>query len=174
MFEKYSPDCPSQKNRMSLRFAFSSPAHIIASFFGSGVLRPASGTWGTLAGFFFYLAFDRWIPLTGWIVLIILSFVVGAWASQVTGKDIGVHDHGSIVIDEVFAIWLVLITVPPSLTWQFSAFLGFRFFDVIKMPPARYFDTRQRWQNGWGVMLDDAAAAVQTIILFFLLEALVL
>lgn len=172
MFEKYSTASPSRKIRMSLRFAFSSPSHSIASFFGSGVLRPASGTWGTLAGLLFYLMFERWIPLTGWIVLIILSFVIGAWASQVTGEDIGVHDHSSIVIDEVFAIWLVLITVPPSLAWQIAAFLAFRFFDIIKIPPARYFDTSQRWRNGWGVMLDDAVAAAQASILLSLLTRL--
>ena len=46
MFEKYSRTGASRNVRMSLRFAFSSPAHVIATFGGSGLLHPAPGTWG--------------------------------------------------------------------------------------------------------------------------------
>lgn len=155
-----------QKQPMSLRFAFSAPAHIIATFFASGVIRPASGTWGTLAGWIFYVVLHPCLPSAiFWGALTLLALVVGAWACQVTGKDIGIHDHSSIVIDEVFAIWMVLLSVPDTLAWQIAAFCIFRFFDIVKLQPARYFDSSPRWQNGWGVMLDDAAAAFQSIVL---------
>ena len=39
MFEKYSRTIPVNKVRMSWSFAFNSPAHVVASFFGSGVIR---------------------------------------------------------------------------------------------------------------------------------------
>lgn len=168
MFEKYAPDAPAQKKRMTLGFAFSSPAHIIASFFGSGVARPASGTWGTLAGLLVYMALERWVPAAIWWMLTAAAFFIGAWAAQVSGDDLGVHDHSSIVIDEVFAVWLVLLTVPDGIWWQIAAFAAFRFFDIVKLPPARWFDTDARWQNGWGVMLDDAVAALQAVLLLFL------
>lgn len=172
MFEKYSSQGGQQRVRMSPRFAVASPAHLIASFFGSGVLRPAPGTWGTAAGLAAYLALEQWIPLGGWAVIVLASFVLGAWASHVTGKDLGVHDHGSIVIDEVVAIWMVLLTVPAALPWQLAAFFAFRFFDIVKLPPARYFDTSDRWKNGWGVMLDDSVAAVQAMALLAVAQAL--
>ena len=147
MFEKYSRTGASRNVRMSLRFAFSSPAHVIATFGGSGLLHPAPGTWGTAAGLVVYIALERRIPL-------------------------GVHDHGSIVIDEVAAIWLTLLTVPATLPWQIAAFVAFRFFDIVKLPPTGYFDASERWKNGWGVMLDDVVAAVQAIGLLYAARAL--
>ena len=87
-----------------------------------------------------------------------MSFLLGAWACQKTSDDLGVPDHGSIVIDEVFAIWLLLALVPPVLSWQIAAFVAFRFFDIVKLPPADYFD--QKMKNGFGIMLDDAIAAL--------------
>ncbi len=172
MFEKYSRTGASRNVRMSLRFAFSSPAHVIATFGGSGLLHPAPGTWGTAAGLVVYIALERRIPLAGWIAILLASFFLGAWASHVTGKDMGVHDHGSIVIDEVAAIWLTLLTVPATLPWQIAAFVAFRFFDIVKLPPTGYFDASERWKNGWGVMLDDVVAAVQAIGLLYAARAL--
>ena len=142
---------------MTWGFAFSSPAHTLASFFGSGVLRPAPGTWGTLAGWIFYALFLEGLPLMAQGAATLALLTAGAWASGVTGRDLGVHDHGSVVVDEVFAVWAVLMTVPASLPWQAAAFGAFRFFDIVKIPPADFFDEKCR--NGWGVMLDDAVAA---------------
>ena len=165
MFEKYASGSPSKRHPMSLSFAFSSIDHIAATFFGSGVIRPASGTWGTLAGLLFYIVLEPFVPLWAWVVIIVATLFYGAWACEVTGRDIGVHDHSSIVIDEVFAIWMVLVTLPPDTFWQIGAFLAFRFFDIVKLPPAKWFDISPRWQNGMGVMLDDFVAGVQAIIL---------
>lgn len=154
----------SKAKPMTLRFAFSSPAHVLASFFGAGVITPAPGTWGTLAGLLAYLALHPWCGSAALAALTALVFFAGAWACQKTAGDIGVHDHGSIVIDEVFAIWLVLLAVPHAWPWHIAAFCTFRFFDIVKIWPSKYFDSNPRWQNGWGVMLDDAAAAVHSII----------
>ncbi len=152
----------SKAHPMTLRFAFASPAHVIASFFGSGVITPAPGTWGTLAGLLTYLALRPWLgSALVWGAITTITFFIGAWACQKTGNDIGVHDHGSIVIDEVFAIWALLLVVPNTLPWCIAAFCAFRFFDIVKIWPARYFDSSPRWHNGLGVMLDDAAAAIQ-------------
>ncbi|MBO7174080.1 MAG: phosphatidylglycerophosphatase A [Burkholderiaceae bacterium] len=161
MFEKYSADNPVNKKRMSAAFAFGSLSHIIASFFGSGLLRPGPGTWGTLAGWIVFVLLMPWItPTIGWAVVIV-SFVIGAWASQKTSDDLGVPDHGSIVIDEVFAIWAVLLTVPATLEWQIAAFVAFRVFDIVKFPPASWCD--RNLKNGWGIMIDDALAAVYAV-----------
>lgn len=158
MFEKYSQNNPVNKVRMTCSFAFSHPAHIIASFFGSGVIRPAPGTWGTLAGWIVFVLLQSWIAYSAWFFIVAVTFFLGAWACQKTAEDLGVEDHGSVVIDEVFAIWLVLSLMPPALGWQAAAFVVFRFFDIVKLPPADYFDTKMK--NGFGVMLDDAIAAL--------------
>lgn len=168
MLEKYSKKSPSALNPMSWSFAFSKPSHIIATFLGSGVLRPASGTFGTLAGLLFYLALSPFLGTIFWIAAIVVAFFVGAWACEVTGRDIKVHDHSSIVIDEVFAIWGVLLTVPDNIYWQIAAFIAFRFFDIIKLPPAAWVD--QNVHSGYGVMLDDAVAAIQAILVLGIIQ----
>ena len=173
MLEKYSAQSPSRTKPMTLAFAFSSFPHMLATFFGAGVLRPASGTWGSLAALLIYMALDRFIPWWGWAALIAACFFAGARACEITGRDIGVHDHSSMVIDEVFAVWMVLLFVPEAWQWQAAAFAAFRMFDIVKMPPARWFDTDERWHNGWGVMLDDAAAALQATVVMVLLQCLV-
>ena len=161
MLDKYSSSSPSKLHPMSLAFAFSSGWHMLATFFGAGVLRPASGTWGTLAGWLLFYALKDVVSLAAWCCIILVTFFAGAKACEITGQDIQVHDHSSIVIDEVFAIWIVQLTVPHALAWQMAAFATFRFFDIVKFQPARYFDTAPQWQNGMGVMLDDLAAAGQ-------------
>ena len=165
MFEKYSANSPSRRVRMTWKFAFSSPAHIIASFFGSGVLRPASGTWGTFAAWLVYMALRDFVSPVAWVCIIFVTFIIGTWATSISCKDLGVHDHSSVVIDEVFAIWMVQIAVPYGILWQIAAFIAFRFFDIVKIQPAKWFDESPRWQNALGVMLDDLVAAVYSIIL---------
>lgn len=173
MFEKYSKNSPTRKIRLTWRFAFEKPSHLIATYFGTGVLRPAPGTWGTLAGLLTYLLFAGLFSPGVWIFLIVLTFFAGVWASEEAGHDLGVHDHGGFVIDEVYAIWLVLVCVPQTPGWYVAAFLAFRFFDIVKIQPAKYVDTAPRFQNGWGVMFDDLVAAVQSILLLRVLMWLV-
>lgn len=169
--EETGSQCKKDKRKpMSTSFAFATPAHILATFFGSGLLRPASGTWGTLAGFVFFLLLNPFLNTSIWVAIIIVTFFVGVWACRQTCNDFGVHDHSSVVIDEVFAIWLVLIFAADKLVWQIAGFCLFRFFDIIKIPPARYFDSSPAWRNGWGIMLDDLVAAVQSIIVLCLLR----
>ena len=46
--------------------------------------------------------------------------------------------------------------------WQAAAFAAFRFFDIVKPPPARFFD--ERVKNGFGVMADDFVAGLYTVL----------
>jgi phosphatidylglycerophosphatase A len=148
--------------RANSHFMLSHPAHLIAQGFGSGLSRVIPGTFGTLFGWLsFHVLSSRWpdvfTPLV-WCALILIGFAVGIWACEKTGRDLGVADHGSMVWDEVIAIWLVMLFVTPSsLSTQLGAFLCFRFFDMAKPGPIAYFD--RRFKGGLGVMLDDIVAA---------------
>ena len=95
-------------------------------------------------------------------------FLVGVWACDVTGRHLGVSDHGAMVWDEIVAFLLVLALVPRELAWQAAAFVAFRFFDIVKPPPIRYFE--QRFSGGFGVMFDDLVAAGYTLLVLALLK----
>ena len=144
------------------RFMLSHPAHLLAQGFGSGLSPTVPGTMGTLfAWLSFNLLSERWPALFTpyhWLLIIIVGFLLGVWACRVTGKNLGVADHGSMVWDEIIAFWLVLVLVTPAdVPSQTAAFLLFRFFDMVKPQPIRYFD--RRFKGGFGVMWDDIVAA---------------
>jgi phosphatidylglycerophosphatase A len=75
-----------------------------------------------------------------------------------------------MVWDEVVAFLLVLFFTPPTPLWQALAFLLFRLFDVLKPGPIRYIETR--FCGGFGVMIDDLAAAFITLICLALIKLL--
>lgn len=138
-------------------FAASHPAHLIAFGFGAGLSPWAPGTVGTLVawpvGWFLAAAYPPAVLLS----VIGLLFVIGIWACRVTGRSLGVHDHHGMVWDEIVAFLLIIAILPQSFAWQAAGFVAFRFFDIAKPPPIRWFE--RRYTGGFGVMLDDLLAA---------------
>lgn len=155
----------------SLRFLLAHPAHLIACGFGSGLSPVAPGTFGTLFAWVSFPLLRAAFDDAALLVFLLACFVVGIFAAQRTGRDLGVVDHGSIVWDEVVPFWLVLVFCPPGWLWQGVAFLLFRLFDIVKPQPARYFD--EKVKNGFGVMTDDLFAGLYTILALALLLRLV-
>ena len=144
-----------------LRFLVTHPAHLLALGFGSGLAPSAPGTFGTLFGWGTFLIIAPRLPQWAWAPFLVACFAVGCWACLRTGRDLGAADHGAMVWDEIVAIWFVLLFVPWSLAWHAVAFVVFRFFDIEKPPPIRYFERRfkQGAWAGFGVMGDDLVAA---------------
>ena len=95
-------------------------------------------------------------------VFLVVAFLFGILAAHRTGRDLGVVDHGAIVWDEIVPFWMVLLLTPDSWLWQTAAFFLFRFFDIVKPPPANYFD--EQVKNGFGVMADDLVAGGYTLL----------
>jgi phosphatidylglycerophosphatase A len=157
-----SPDNAMLLPQPSWRLMMSHPAHQLSFGFGSGLIRPAPGTWGTLFAWLVFVVLDPWLGDAGWALLIAATFALGAAAAQRTGRALGRPDHGAIVIDEIVAFWLVLWLLPEGVITQAVAFLGFRFFDILKPPPIRAVD--RRFKNGLGVMSDDLIAAFYTLL----------
>lgn len=140
------------------------PIHFLAVGFGVGLLRPAPGTWGTLLGLLFAIfLWEVTACTTFFVVLTLISFIVGCYICQKTSDDLGVHDDGRIVWDEIVAIFLIFCALP-AYNWLHFAltFIFFRLFDVWKPFPIRYFD--HKIENGLGIMIDDILAAFYTLI----------
>ena len=148
--------------RPGLRFVVSHPAHFLAFGFGVGLAPVAPGTFGTV------LAFPAWwllagrFPPTVLAACAVLSFAVGVWACGLTGRHLGVADHGGMVWDELVAFLGVLLIVPAHPAWQVAAFVLFRMFDILKPPPIRQFE--RRYKRGFGVMFDDVLAGGYTVL----------
>jgi phosphatidylglycerophosphatase A len=138
------------------------PSTLLATWFGTGLLPGAPGTWGSLAALPFGVGL-YW--LGGPLALAAASlglFVLGLWAAQSYERIAEIKDPGAIVIDEVAGQWLTLIPAgidpwTPNLWTVALAFLLFRLFDVLKPWPVRWAD--RHLKGSFGVMADDIVAA---------------
>jgi phosphatidylglycerophosphatase A len=147
--------------RPTWRFLISHPAHFFALGFGSGLSPVAPGTVGSLLAVVLFRLGQPWSAAPYVPLVLAALFVIGTWFCAVTGRGLGVTDHGAMVWDEMVAMWLVLFFTPPTLLWQAFAFLLFRIFDIAKPPPIRYFDATLK--TGFGVMFDDLIAAAYVL-----------
>ncbi len=143
------------------KFLLAHPAHFLALGFGSGLAPKAPGTWGTLVALPIYLLAIQFAG--AWLIALLAAilFIVGIWTAEVTGRALGVADHGSIVIDEIAAYLLVLAVTPRTFWWVLLAFGLFRLFDIWKPWPIRLAD--RKLKGGFGVMFDDLLAALFSI-----------
>jgi phosphatidylglycerophosphatase A len=157
--------------RPSWRFIISRPAHFIAFGFGAGLAPFAPGTWGTLLALPLYWAIYPEVGALEYLLGVLVLFGLGIWACEMTGRALGVADHGGMVWDETVAFLLVLFFVPGSLMWQAWAFLLFRLFDILKPPPIRHFD--RTLKSGFGVMFDDLMAAFYTLLVLAIAKTLI-
>ena len=132
------------------------PTHLLATWFGIGLLRPAPGTWGTLAGALLWFFLPN---AHTWIWLILPLFILLSWYVCAEGnKDSDSDDHSSIVIDEVAGILVALAFVPHSALAYFGAFVLFRLFDIWKPWPISWLD--KNIKGGFGILLDDLIAGL--------------
>jgi phosphatidylglycerophosphatase A len=152
----------------TLGFLLRHPAHFIALGFGAGLAPFAPGTFGTLVAIPIAMLLWRHASPAGYVVVVIALLLVGIWAAQVTGLHLGVADHGSIVVDEVVAFLLVLFFVGPDSLRIAIAFGVFRVFDILKPPPIRRLDAK--FKSGFGVMIDDLAAAGYTLLVLSIVQ----
>lgn len=146
-------------------------AWALATFFGTGYLRPGPGTWGSAAGLLLWLAVAHWAHPTrgnlalGTAIAALVLLLIGIPASAIVAREAGTEDPGFVVLDEVVGQWIALIGAT-TLWWSWLlAFLLFRVFDILKPPPARQFD---RMHSGFGIMMDDVAAGLYALILVWL------
>jgi phosphatidylglycerophosphatase A len=137
---------------------YKNPVHWLAFGLGSGFAPKAPGTFGTLAAMPFYWFLLKDLNPYTYMAVLLVGFGIGVWLCERTSRDLGVHDHGGIVIDEWIGVWLTLFLLPPTWQWALAGFVVFRFFDILKPWPIRWFD--ERVHGGFGIMIDDVIAGL--------------
>ena len=158
------------KVKPNWRFLFSHPAHMLSFGLGLGLVPRSPGTAGTLLAFPFFWYMSPRLSDAMFLFVLIWMFAIGVWVCDITGKALGEADFGGIVWDEVVAFLLVLFFTPDGLIWQLLAFSLFRFFDIVKPQPIRYYDSH--WHGGLGVMFDDLLAAGYTLFCLALIKSI--
>jgi phosphatidylglycerophosphatase A len=128
--------------------------------FGSGLLAPAPGTWGTLAAIPVYLFLVLVWPSNAFVYFLLLvgGFALGVFVCGKAARDVGVHDHSAIVWDEIIGYLITMSVVSPS--WQniVLGFALFRVFDIVKPWPIKRLD--KSVHGGFGIMIDDVLAGL--------------
>lgn len=143
-------------------------AQLVGTVFGIGYLKPAPGTWGSLAA----------LPLTyllhqiGGFPLVLVSvaaiYALGLWATTVLTAQSDSDDPSEIVIDEVagqivallplsYSAWSMDLAITALWPGWLAGFLLFRLFDILKPGPVGWADRRH---DATGVMLDDVVAGM--------------
>ena len=133
------------------------PVHFLAFGCGAGAMPVAPGTFGTLVAVPLFLLLQP-LALEYYLLIVAIMMLVGIWLCGRTAADIGVHDHGGIVWDEIVGYLLTMIAAPPGWLAVVLGFVLFRLFDIVKPWPIRLAD--RQVGGGFGIMLDDVLAAL--------------
>jgi phosphatidylglycerophosphatase A len=141
---------------------------LFITFFYSGLLRPAPGTWGSLAGAIAGVGIYHYIGLETLFMASILLFLASIGVIDSYEAKSNTHDDSSIVIDEVAGVWLAISIALSS--WQqlgvdkfgwisvVLAFIFFRILDITK--PSIIGRLDRNLKGGLGVMSDDMVAGL--------------
>ena len=144
----------------------------LAQGFGSGLLRPGPGTWGSLVGCV-WAGVLLHLPVSAALVAAIAAVLAAVPVCTRAESLLGSPDPGSVVLDEIVAMPLVLLPLQAggllgwipardlSATtaglWWLAAFTLFRVLDIAKPWPV---GALQNLPRGWGIVLDDVAAGL--------------
>jgi phosphatidylglycerophosphatase A len=145
---------------------------LVATFFYVGYLRPAPGTWGSLAALIIAYGIVQYAGVLGLSIATFLAFAIGwvAITTQISKTEI--HDPSEIVIDEVVGQWVAVL---PLAIWPLDtgmsffywalAFLIFRLLDIKKPGLIGWAD---RKDTAFSVILDDVIAGLATATVVYL------
>jgi len=155
-------------------------SRLIATVFFVGLLRPAPGTWGSLAAIPLAWVIHSLWGFPAFAAITVVVFFIGWWATYAATRGTDDHDPSEIVIDEVVGQWIALWPLSAGLwfvaadPWVFPypgwivAFLMFRLFDIWKPGPVGWADRRS---DAFGVMFDDVIAGIMAALVVFFAAA---
>ena len=136
-------------------------------------MRPAPGTWGSIAGIISAYTFLQITNFLAFCFLLIFSILIGFWTTKkYIEQNPKKSDPSEVVIDEVIGQWIAIL--PIGYIFQFEqtntenlwifwlwAFVSFRFFDIVKLGLVGWAD---KLGGALGIILDDILAGVAAAI----------
>ncbi len=137
---------------------------------GSGLSPKAPGTVGTVFAIPFYLILAE-LPVLTYLGVVIAALALGIHICDKVADAVAIKDPGFIVFDEFVGLWIALLAVPDGWYWIVFAFILFRIFDIFKPWPVSVYD---RLGGGVGIMLDDVAAGLYSLVVLQLTALLIL
>jgi len=133
-----------------------------ATGLGTGYSPFAPGTVGTLLAMPLVYLFDFFSLPWLYISATVMIFFTGVYASTIAEKYFGRKDPGHVNIDEIAGYLAFMFFLPFNWKTVILGFFIFRLMDIIKIPPAKFFE---KFSGGWGIMLDDLIAAGYTLLI---------
>lgn len=129
---------------------------IFLTFFYSGCMKKAPGTFGTIAALIPAFFILKYLGVQTLFLLSVLIFLVSIRIIDDYEEKSGIHDDKHIVIDEAAGVFLALAICGQSLFTFIFSFIMFRIFDIKK--PSIIGKIDKKVKGGLGVMLDDMIA----------------
>jgi len=142
----------------------------IATGLYSGMISKAPGTWGSAFALIPWY-FCRNLSLSHYLILLLVLVLVGTLVAGSAEKIFDQPDPGCIVIDEIAGIFITLTLAPKHPLAWIIGFLLFRLFDIWKPFPVSWLDSHLH--GGFGIMMDDVAAGIYSLISLQLIWLLV-
>ena len=131
---------------------------IFLTFFYTGLLPKAPGTWGTIAGALLGLVILQYLGHETLFLAMVLITIIAIKEIDKEEKESGIHDASEIVIDEVAGIWLAMAMSGATMIQIIFSVLFFRLFDIWKPSVIGRIDREVK--GGLGVMGDDIIAGI--------------
>jgi len=147
---------------------------LFLTLLGIGKIKFAPGSVASLATCIFFFILQNYLNLIILFFLTILVFFYSLISINKSYNAFKSEDPQEIVIDEFVGQMLPLLAIPiyetlnpaPKIFYCITAFILFRFFDILKPYPINYIDNNTK--GALGIMLDDIVAGIFTTIVLII------
>ena len=143
----------------------------IVTMFYIGRIPFAPGSWASLAAVILWLNFFKNLNYLFLPIIVVTLFFIGTYFSHLVLRTTDRKDPSFIVIDEWVGQWIAFSFLPVNYTIAILGFLLFRFFDISKVGPVKFFE---KLPGAWGVMADDIIAGILSMVSLLLIQYYIL
>ena len=141
----------------------------ISTCFGLGYISPLPGTLTSFLTVIIIWTIQTYLSLE--VTMLFILFVTLIGYISVEKNPNKVSDPKEIVIDEFIGQSLVLVLLPLTYQNYILGFVFFRFFDIYKPVPIKYFE--KKYQNAFGIIFDDVIAAGYALLVIYIINIII-